>query len=296
MAGRERTDRAVPAEVLTAEGVLLFYNRSTGAATTGRVDAAGNYSDLRDYAGFDRDWNHLTAVGDGLVLFHSNDEMVSARVQADGNLLELKAFPTGDLHASHVVSTDQGIVLFAASVFTGESGKYLMKVTTARLAENGDLLTIATHDGLDFWSNVVANAGGLVFFYDSLTGNAATARFGPDGLYQDLRSFTAFDRWTQVVSTSHHLLVFYNRDTGALGIGRLDSDGNYSDVRFHSFQPGFLLVPTSNGRVMFYRSFFDRRRRAFVGEAVFGQFDAAGAFTSGPLTPLDGWTSIISVR
>lgn len=294
---RRPSPRALTAEARTADGVLLFYNRSTGAVTTGRVDADGNYADLRNYTGFDRDWNHIAGTGDGLVLFHTNAKMVSARVQADGSLQELRWFDTaGELHASHVVSTDQGVVLFVASVFTGVSGQYTMKVTTGRIGENGDLMVLNVHGGFDFWSHVVPNVGGLVFFYDSQTKNAATARFGTDGNYLDLRSYTAFDQWTQIVSTSDGLLVFYNRETGALGLGQLDANGNYSDVRFHSFQPGFLLAPTTNGRVMFYRTFFEPSQQAFVGEAVFGRFDAAGAFSGGPLTALDQWSFIVPAR
>lgn len=294
---RRTSPRALTAEARTAEGVLLFYNRSTGAVTIGRVDADGNYADLRNYAGFDRDWNNIAAAGDGLVLFHNNDKMVSARVGTDGSLQELKSFATSkELHASHIVSTDQGIVLFVASVFTGQSGEYVMKVTTGRIDENGDIVILKVHSGFDFWSHVVPNVGGLVLFYDSRTRNAATTRFGTDGNYQDLRSYTAFDKWTQIVSTSDGFLVFYNKETGALALGELDANGNYSDHRFHGFQPGFLLAPTTNGRVMFYRTFFEPGRQAFVGEAVFGRFNAAGAFSSGPLTALDQWSAIVSVR
>lgn len=280
----------------TAEGVLLFYNRSTGAVTTGRVDADGNYADLHNYTGFDRDWNHIAAAGDGLVLFHSNDKMASARVQADGSLQELKAFATStDLHASHIVSTGDDLLLFVASVFTGQSGQYLMKVTTGRLDERGELAVIGVHEGFDFWTHVVPTVGGLVFFYDALTRKAATARFAADGTYVDLKSYTGFDRWSQIVSTSDGVLVFYNRETGALGLGELGADGNYSDLRFHSFQPGFMLAPVTNGRVMFYRAFF-RPGGQVAGEAVFGQFGAGGGFNSGPLIGLDHWSFIVPVR
>jgi len=294
---RRRTSPfARTADASTAEGVLLFYNRATGAVTTGRVDADGNYFDLRNFTGFDRDWNRIVAVGDGLVLFHSNDKMVTARVQADGSLQELRSFVPSKEHASHIVSTGQGIVLFVASVFLGQSGEYDMKVTTGRIDEHGDFMSLEVHNGFDFWSHVVANVGGLVFFYDSRTRNAATTRFGTDGSYQDLKSYTGFDPWTQVVSTSDGLLVFYHSETGVLALGQLDANGNYSDLRFHNFQPGFLLAPTTNGRVMFYRTFFDPGRQAVVGEAVFGRFNAAGEFSSGPLTPLDQWSFIVSVR
>jgi hypothetical protein len=293
---RRASPRGLPAEARTADGVLLFYNLLTGAVTTGRVDAAGNYGDLRNYTGFDRDWSHIAAAN-GLVLFHNNNKMVSARVDPDGTLQELKAFATPrDLHASHVVVTDQGFVLFVASVFTGQPGKYLMKLTTGQIDETGNLEVLRVHEGLDFWTHVVPTTGGLVLFYNSKTKNAATGRVDTEGRFQDLRSFTAFDAWTQIVSTSDGFPVFYNRETGALALGQIDANGNYSDLRFHAFQPGFLLAPTTNGRVMFYRAFFDPGRQANVGEAVFGRFDAVGGFSSGPLTPLDVWYSIVPVR
>src|SRR5262249_44375008 len=51
--------------------VLLFYNASTGAGATAKIDSSGNYTFIGNVSGFSRGWTHLTAVNRGALLFYN---------------------------------------------------------------------------------------------------------------------------------------------------------------------------------------------------------------------------------
>lgn len=276
---------ALAGEAHAGEGILLFYNYSTGIATTGQVDANGNYSDLRNFS-FDRAWGWITPAGDGLVLFHgsgmaygSATPMATGQVEADGSFQDLKSLP-GSVGGHVFVSPRDGMLLVV------NNGNHV--ATTGRIDEFGNFIPLRTFPGFDeVWTHLVSPGNGLVLFYSSITGNVVIGRVGIRGDYQDLRSYRNFDQWSQIISTSDGILVFYNRATGAAATGRIDAVGNYSDLSFFELRPGGRVVSTTNGWVVFFHG---------TG-AWFGKIGPQGNYISGPyMNGFDSWSEIVSVR
>ena len=74
--------------------------------------------------------------------------------------------------------------------------------------------------------------------------------------------------------------------------GRIDANGNYADLRSNQesldFNAWSHVVPTTTGRVLYYSW--------VTGEAVLGEIDTQGAYTTGPLLQLASyWTYIVPV-
>jgi hypothetical protein len=293
---------ALTAQARAADSVLLFYNSGTGLAATGRVDANGNYADLRTFK-LDRGWRSIVPTGNGLVLFYDRGKAVTGRFQADGSFQNLQSYAGFEKTWSQIASTSDGILLFyrRPGVYNEDGTPTVPQegksegqplpglAATGRIDANGNFGDLGTFDGFDPWSHVVPTHSGLVLFYQMGTGQVTTGRVQPDGSFHNLRDYTGFDRtWYHIVSTSDGILLFYNSAAGALVLGRVDENGNYAGIRSRAFQGGLRLIPTTNGRVLFYNP--------QTGLSSFGRFDARGAFTVGPLVKLDAWTHIVPVR
>jgi uncharacterized membrane protein YbhN (UPF0104 family) len=70
--------------VATTDGTLLFYNSSTGAAGTGRIDANGNYSDLQFFnLGMAA---HIVPTTTGGVVIFRGGAVFRAQINAQGGL------------------------------------------------------------------------------------------------------------------------------------------------------------------------------------------------------------------
>lgn len=270
------------AEAQAGDGILLFYNNLTGAATTGRADANGNYSDLKNLAGFDRAWGWIVSAGNGLVLFYGGNSLgnaVTGWVGVDGSYQNLKSF-AGFFEGHVAVSPRDGMLFFV------NNANHV--ATTAQIDVSGNYRRLRTFPGFDVWTNIVSPGNGLVLFYNSYTGNVVTGRVGTKGSYQDLKSYRNFDQWSQIIATSDGILLFYNRNTGAAATGRIDINGNYTDLGFFQLRPGGRVVSTTHaGGVAFFQS----------SEAWFGKIVFDGRFTTlGYLNGFDSWSEIAPVR
>jgi hypothetical protein len=77
---------------------MFFYNSQTTAAASGRLDAAGNFINLKDFpAGGFGAWTHI--VSDDRRLFFYNSETTAAasgRLNPDGSFTNLQDFPAGN--------------------------------------------------------------------------------------------------------------------------------------------------------------------------------------------------------
>jgi hypothetical protein len=284
---------ALAAEARAQESTLLFYNGSTGRTTTGRVDANGNYADLRSRS-LDLGWASIVPDGKGLVLFYftvtpsrnggsvTSTKAETRQASTAGTIRLRKRYDRFGLWGP-VVSTGDGILL----LYDRNSGV----LQTGRIEETGDFIPLHTHTGFNrSWTHIVPTSNGLVLFYDLRTEKAEVGRVGANGIYQALKSYPRFHvGGSYIVFTSDGNLVSYNPFTGVLVVGRIDANGNHTSIRTLTFANRLEMVPTTNGRVLLYNP--------LNGDANFGRFDAQGRFTSGPLLKLDpGWTRIVSVR
>lgn len=284
------------------ESILLFYRPPVegggrpsrpGVAVTGRLDAAGTYTDLVTHGGFDR-WTHVVAAGDtsGLVLFQTlGGQAAVGLVGVDGSFVDLNARPDTPIANARIVSTRDGILLFYSTAT--ENGAIVGIAVTGRLAPDGSFVALGEPRRLDFWTHIVPTADGLVLFYRSDNGVAATGRITRLGAIEDLKGFTDFDPWTQIVCTSDGILLFYNRETGAALTATVDEDGNCQALRNLSLDRGWgLVVPTTNGLLLFYRP------AGPTTEAAVGRVDPrTGAFFDvSSVNGLEPWTTIVAVR
>ena len=282
MAHAQRSETA-GAAVGTQTGVLLFYKIDTGLATTGRIDAGGNYTDLMNH-NFDRGWR-VFPLGDGSVLFNKtippDSSLLVGRVQADGSYQDLREFPRFGNPAT-LVPVGDNIVLDYRSADNA--------IVFWRVENDGGLVRLKSHR-FDGGASVVSTHDGLALFYRADRRTAATIRVSSDGNFQNLKNHTGFDAWTHIISTTNRILLFYNEFTGAAATGRLDADGNYADLGTFEFDRNWrYVVPTMDGHVLFFSGLRGAR-------ALLGRIDGNGRYMDGPVVTggFDPWTYIVPV-
>jgi hypothetical protein len=134
--------------VPTHDGLVLFYDATTGKAATGRIDVHGGYRDLNNYAGFDP-WTHIVSTSNGVLLFYNlyTGAAGAGQVDANGNYSDLRNYPRYDLGWTQIAPTADGFVLFY-SANTGAAG-------TARFQPDGNYQDLRSYAGFDPWTHIV---------------------------------------------------------------------------------------------------------------------------------------------
>jgi hypothetical protein len=277
-------------------GLLLFYNRATGATSTGQLDNNGVYHNLRDYT-LAKDWLHIVAIGhDQLFFFNptTGDGEVDEVDEETGHISTVKSWRTTYspyLEATHWVSPGGG-VLFSYKHNAGMG-------YTDYIDAEGDLVGERALTGFyEKWTNIMAASNGTLLFYDSSSGYAATGKIKPDFNFVTLKEYPSYfaKSWLSFTPANDGYIIAYGNPNGAgrsLAVGQVDGDGNFYQPRpTIPFDTGWsIIASTRKGMLLFYR---------IDGKAETGFVDAnaqyAPAQTFGPRTFPNGWTNIIGIK
>lgn len=189
----------------------------------------------------------------GITLFHSltTGGQVSSGVFADdGTFTDLATMSLGAFYYRMVV-LNAGLVLWTRSV--PEHGQYRLIAVIGRVFPDGRHEIVSEQYLLDFWTHIVHVGDGLVLFYNSGSGAAATGRVTAQGAFVDLGQSFQFDPWTTIASTGDGKVLFHNSADGLLATGRVLDDGSFIDLHTQFVgQMGF--IPTTRGRYVIVRT------------------------------------------
>jgi hypothetical protein len=75
---------------------MFFYDRDTGAAMSSRLDASGNFIDLKDFpAQSFADWTHILTIATADLFFYNRRTggALTGTLDSTGNYRDLKKFP-----------------------------------------------------------------------------------------------------------------------------------------------------------------------------------------------------------
>ena len=109
------------------------------------------------------------------------------------------------------------------------------KAATGLITPDGAFRDLKGFTGFDPWTHIVSTSDGILLFYHTQTGAAATGKIvDAEGNYADLQSVTLDRGWQQIVPTTNGLLLFYRATAGSAPeavVGRINpSTGVYGDV------------------------------------------------------------------
>jgi hypothetical protein len=235
-------------QIDSSDEIWLSYDPFTGAATTGRLHPTGATTRLGTLQ-LDREWVHIVPTSRGNVVFANYSWLVATgRFGSDGSFIDLATYPHSFEYYQLVAVRDELLLAYATG--TTVAGPVSRAVVT-RVHHDGRLEIVSEPYLLDEWTHVVAAREGVVLFYNSRSGAAATGAVTPDGGFRDLGTSFRFDKgWDDIVAADDGRVMFYDREGGNTATGLVDDQGRYGDLYTFNFLPGKRLVQTTGGRVV----------------------------------------------
>jgi Bacterial Ig domain len=221
---------------------LFFYRADTGYAWTGKLDDAGNYTDvgqprLLPGAG----WTHVVAGTNNILLFYdsSTGHTMLGRLDVDGSFepLSARALPTG---WTNIVAGVNNVFLF----YNRDTGR----AATGKLGiPTGNYVDLRAITGLSTgWTHIVAGVNNVLLFFNAGPGSAMTARLDDAGNLTYLRNplWDADLGWTTIAAgVKNTVLLFYHAPSAQGATGTLDANGNYVHLMLHTgFSPGWTHI------------------------------------------------------
>ncbi|MFE5186608.1 hypothetical protein [Streptomyces sp. NPDC056628] len=259
----------------------MFFYSTSGAAASGKLDASGNYINLRDFPqGQFSKWTHIASLDSGQLFFYNNGEQgtqaASGRLDADGEYTNLVDFPTNQFgHWSIIVPLDGARLFFYSDTGAAAIGK---------LDEDGNYINLRDFPQGQFssWTHIVPLAGGRLFFYNGNFGEeptgtqAASGEIDLAGNYTNLKDFQAdqFGRWTDIAPVNRTQLFFYHVNVHKASCGKLDASGDYVHQHDTVVLPGgdwWKVVSVGSSRLFLYNGGTPTR-------AASGEVNSAGEY------------------
>ncbi|MFD9100003.1 hypothetical protein ACFVZN_02885 [Streptomyces virginiae] len=215
---------------------MFFYNADTRLAASGKLDAAGSYTHLRDLGQFG-DWKQIVTLGCGTLFFYNDVTGKAAwgKLDAAGAYTHITDLPAGQPGKSWQVVPVGREQLFFYNKAT-RAGRTGVIDTAGTFAIQKDYP--AGHFAT--WGNIVPLDNGLLFFYNNnFDGGPSQALSGYVdwlGHYTDLHIFPngQFGQWWNVQSLAGNWLHFQGDPITQKGAtGKLDADtGLYTHVKY----------------------------------------------------------------
>ena len=235
-------------QIESSDELWLSYDFFTGAATTGRLHQTGETTTLGALQ-LDREWARIVPTSGGNVVFANNRWLVATgRFGSDGSFVDLVTYPHSFEYQQLVAVREE--LLFAYVTGTTVVGPMSRAVVT-RVHHDGRFEVVSEPYLLDKWTHIVAARDGVVLFYNSRSGAAATGVVTPDGGFRDLGTSFHLDKgWDDIVAADDGRVMFYDREGGNTATGRVDDQGGYGDLYSFNFLPGKRLVGTTAGRIV----------------------------------------------
>jgi hypothetical protein len=236
------------------EGRLLFYHSPSGKAAAGHLDNEGTFQFLQTYpnpsAGIESlssQWTHVVGLGNGKMLFYdaTTGKGATGFLDADGVFGTWQQFPDPaegnqpfSVGWTHVVSVNDKLLFYDTASAKGAVGQ---------VAEDGKILTLQNYPDpaaghaafAPGWTHIISCLDGLLFFYNSESGTAATASVDDDGAIETLQHFPdpsnqlpSFSTgWSHVLAGCNGVLLFYRSDNGQAITGGLNIEGEFAELQ-----------------------------------------------------------------
>lgn len=225
--------------------MLLFYNRTNGAAAIGSHSASG-FTTTKEYGqGSFGNWTHIVSRNQLALFYNRNDGAAAIGKLTPSSFTTTKEFGQGSFGTwTHIIDTGAGCFFYNQMAGAAAIGSF----DTAMFTTTGSL----SNGSLGEWTHIVAD-GTTMLFYNRLDGSAAIATVTATGLTTNT-SFQpgSFGLWTHVVNQGSTIL-FYNRDRGAGAIGTLTPTGLKTNTSYKSGSfDHWTHIVADGARMLFY--------------------------------------------
>jgi hypothetical protein len=247
--------------------------------------------------GFDKQWTHVVAAGDGNVLFYSAS-IGEGRV----GKVDLSGSATGFRSASY--GRDWSLIAGVGSSTMVFFNSTTLQLATKAIKADGTPLDLKSTTLTAPWSQVVGMRNGTIFFYREEAGAmlGLTGRVDAQGNFTPMKFIQSVipPGWTHITRIDDTHLLFYNSASGQYLIGTLTADGNLGGSQIRSMGAGWtgIGVPIGGGT-----SFIGAliAYRSDTGEAAIKSFDPSYNLTdlvvySNETALPKNWNILIDIR
>jgi hypothetical protein len=293
--GPTPTATPVPGATQEKGDLLLFYKKDTGAASAGWLGSDGAYHKLREFT-LPTGWVHLVAIGDNRLFCYNpgTGAFNILRIDEDGSPTLFQGgllTNSTEREATSWVSPGGGVLFY----YKFNSGMGYTAFVDGDGAIVGERALTGFHP---HWTDIVASSNGILLFYDSSSGYAATGKVNADFTFTTLKDFPTYfaKNWLSLIPANDGYFIAYGNPGGAgrsLAVSRIDDAGNISQARpTIPFETGWsIIASTSTGRLLFY---------SINGKAETGIVDVDAEYATiqafGPGSFGNGWTNIIGIK
>lgn len=284
-----------PQPPIDNSGQVIYYNSQTGKSVIGRVDASGNYADLKAYTTWMAGWDQIVPLGQSYVLFYQKSSGLTTlgRVATDGTYTDIQSSRTLGAGWTHVVSAGANLILYYKAG-TGTGGVARVNITDGSIA----LLKVYTTFN-PAWTHIVGLDNNILLFYQRGSSTALTLRVHSDGVLEQLKVFTNWSTiWDHLVpGTNGTVLQYYSIDGRAVA-SKFDVNGN--ETVLMRYGPGGeaplpnpypVVAGMSNGTLLFYN---DGTRQGTTGR-LSGD-GAVAIYNRYPAGNFGVWTQVVGMR
>jgi hypothetical protein len=263
-----------PQDTLETEATIsysLFY-KANGTAAFGIFDTLGNYTNVKSYSNFTKNWTHILKVGGGVLFYRASDGLADyARFNADGTYTELNASITFDPNWTHIIQVPSTNVIFFYRASDGLAATGRFNQATGAFIPLRDFPAGSFDPG---WTHIMySSKGNSVVFYKASTGLTVTAAVSSSGTVTDRNQFTLDANWSHLVNTPVGIF-FYRVSDGFGGFGIINADGSFTDQKTFPvgfFTKGWTRIIQLPAGTLFYRT--------SDGLTSLGRFSVGGNFT-----------------
>lgn len=236
-------------------GQVVFYNKQTGKSVIGRVDASGNYADLKAYTTWATNWSQIVPLGQGYIFFYNTTSGLTTlgRVTDDGTYTDVQSSLSLGPGWTNVVPAGNNLILFYKA--GSNSGGI------ARVNPNGSIsiLKVYTTFYAD-WTNVTGLDNGVVIFYQTSTGLVSALSVDSDGNLINQKQYNKVKFSDRVVPSIDGRVLFYRYQNGEAVAARFDQASNFIGLMTYPSEgppmpnPFPTVAGMSNGTLLFYNS------------------------------------------
>jgi hypothetical protein len=280
-------------------GQVIFYNDQIGNAVVGRVDASGNYSDLKRALSNSKGWTHIVPLGKGRLLWYDRISGLDTvgQVATDGTYIDISSRRDLGTGWTHIVPAGNGMILYYKATGTGNT-----TTGTARVNDDGTITLLKVYNAFGGeWTHVAQTDNGVIVFYRRGTSSAATLRVDNDGNFVYLKTFNNWTTvWDRLVPGINGTLLQYYTINGQAVVSRFDDNGGeavlarYPDAARGEgpLPPNFpVLTGLNNGLLFFYN---DSNNSAIT--ARMGGDGSVAIYNRYPPNSFGAWTHVVGIK
>ncbi len=278
--------------VANNSGQVVFYNDQTGKSAIGRVDASGNYGDLKAYTSWSTGWDQIVPLGQGYVFFYESSSGLTTlgRVATDGTYTDVQSSFTLGGGWTHIAPAGNNrIVYYKAGTSTGG---------TARVNLDGSISILKVYTTLyTYWTNITGLDNGVVLFYARDTGILTALSLDNDGSIINQKQYNNAPLFDRVVAGIDGRVLLYRYQNGASIAARFDQGGTYIGLMTYPSQgppppnPYPTVAGLNNGTLLFYN---DSTKSAVT--ARLGGDGTVTVYNQYPAGYFGAWSHITSIR